>query len=157
MLKIPSKLSLWLSIAVAVMLFVGCVAGGFVMPSFADLMIDMRESANRVADISGGGRVLVLILAYMALAVVMLADILLFWLLQRVRREQVFTPTSVALIRGVSWCCFLLCGVFCGLGYYFRLAFLVAFMAVFLGLCLRVVKNVIEEATLIKSENDLTV
>jgi hypothetical protein len=30
-------------------------------------------------------------------------------------------------------------------------------MAVFLGICLRVVKNVIEEATEIKAENELTV
>lgn len=68
-----------------------------------------------------------------------------------------FTPASVALIRGVSWCCFLLCLVFGVLGKYFLLAYVVALAAVFLGLCLRVVKNVIEEATEIKMENDLTV
>jgi hypothetical protein len=47
--------------------------------------------------------------------------------------------------------------LFALLGWYFRLALAVGFVAVFVGLCLRVVKNVIEEATLIKSENDLTV
>jgi hypothetical protein len=35
--------------------------------------------------------------------------------------------------------------------------FFVAFAGIFLGLCVRVVKNVIEEATEIKAENDLTV
>ena len=34
---------------------------------------------------------------------------------------------------------------------------LTVFLAVFLGLCLRVVKNVLEEACRIKDENDLTV
>ena len=36
-------------------------------------------------------------------------------------------------------------------------ALALAFTAALLGLCLRVVKNVIEEATAIKAENDLTV
>ena len=57
----------------------------------------------------------------------------------------------------MSWCCFLLCLLFGILGIFFLLSFAVAFIAVFLGLCLRVVKNVIEEATQIKDENDLTV
>ena len=43
------------------------------------------------------------------------------------------------------------------LGLYFPLSFAVAFVAVFVGLCLRVVKNVLEEAVVLKSENDLTV
>lgn len=157
MLKIPSKWSVWLSIALSVVFFGICVAGTVVMPPLVTMLIDLPDNIGSRDAITDGGRVLVMILAYMALAVVMLADGLLFWLLQRVRRGQVFTPTSVSLIRGVSWCCFLLCGVFCGLGFYFQLAFIVAIMAVFLGLCLRVVKNVIEEATHIKSENDLTV
>ena len=37
------------------------------------------------------------------------------------------------------------------------IGFVLAFVAILLGLCLRVVKNVIEEATEIKAENDLTV
>ena len=127
------------------------------MPSLVTLLIDLPDTIGDRDAITDGGRVMVLVLAYMALAAMMLADALLFWLLQRVRRGEVFTATSVSLIRGVSWCCFLLSAVFCGLGIYFQLAFIVAIMAVFLGLCLRVVKNVIEEATLIKSENDLTV
>ena len=47
--------------------------------------------------------------------------------------------------------------LFVVLGYYFKLAVVVAVAAIFLGLCLRVVKNVIEKATEIKAENDLTV
>ena len=41
--------------------------------------------------------------------------------------------------------------------WYYLVALVLAFTAALLGLCLRVVKNVIEEATAIKSENDLTV
>ena len=79
-------------------------------------------------------------------------------LLLRVREGKVFTAESVGLISGISWGCYLVAGVFCGLAAYFTfVALLVAFVAAFLGLCLRVVKNVIEEATEIKAENDMTV
>ena len=81
----------------------------------------------------------------------------MFLLLLRVRAGNVFTMKSVALIRGVSWCCMLLGLIFGLLGIYFQLAFIVAFAGIFLGICLRVTKNVIEQATIIKSENDLTV
>jgi hypothetical protein len=37
------------------------------------------------------------------------------------------------------------------------MSYAIAFAALLLGLCLRVVKNVIEEATEIKRENDFTV
>ena len=78
-------------------------------------------------------------------------------LLFRVRKRSVFSETSVAMIRLSSWSCLLialLCILVIG---YFHMAAVLALAAGFLGLCLRVVKNVIEEATLIKSENDLTV
>ena len=91
------------------------------------------------------------------LAVFMLADALLFMILKRVKGGKVFTAETVSLIRGVSYCCFLVGLLFALLGIYFQLAFIVAFMAAFLGICLRVVKNVIEEATEIKAENELTV
>ncbi len=157
MLKIKSNHSITLSIVLSVLFFIGCVVGAFIMPSLTEMLIDVTDNIGNRADITNGGRTRVLCLAYAVLAVLVLADALLFSLLLRVRSGLVFTEKSVALIRGVSWCCFLLGAVFCGLGIYFQLAFIVAFAAIFLGLCLRVVKNVIEEATEIKSENDLTV
>ena len=157
MLKIPKKLSVNLSIAISVVLFLICVAGAFIMPALVNLLIDTPDNIGNRGDIREVGRVFVHVMAYLVLAAVMLADYLMFRLLFRVREGEVFTAKSVALIRGVSWCCYLLCAAFCGIGIYFQLAFIVAFAALFLGTCLRVVKNVIEEATEIKSENDLTV
>ena len=157
MLKIPKKLSVNLSIAISVVLFLICVAGAFIMPALVNLLIDTPDNIGNRGDIREVGRVFVHAMAYLVLAAVMLADYLMFRLLFRVREGEVFTAKSVALIRGVSWCCYLLCAAFCGIGIYFQLAFIVAFAALFLGTCLRVVKNVIEEATEIKSENDLTV
>ena len=157
MLKIPKTLSLYLSIAICVILFFVCIAGAFIMPALVDMLVDLPDNIGNRGDITQTGRSLVLILSYFILLCVLVADWLMFALLHRVKAGQVFTDQSVSLIRGVSWCCFLLGMAFCGLGIYFQLSFLVAFAAVFLGMCLRVVKNTIEEATQIKSENDLTV
>ena len=157
MLKIPSKRSLYLSIALSVIFFLVCITGAFIMPTLTEMLINAKDSIGNRGDITEAGRAFVLVLAYLVLAIVMLADVLLFFLLMRVRNGNVFTSQSVALIRGVAWCCLILALVFLGLGIYFQLALIVAFLAAFLGLSLRVVKNVIEEATEIKSENDLTV
>jgi len=157
MLRIPKKISINISLVIAVLFFAICIAAVFIMPERVNMLIDTPDSIGNRADISAAGRVFVHIMAYTALLAVLLADIMLFLLLLRVRVGKVFTDKSVALIRAVSWSCFLLCAAFCGLGIYFQLAFIVAFAALFLGMCLRVVKNAIEEATEIKCENDLTV
>ena len=127
------------------------------MPTIVETLIKIANNTGIQNEISENSKIFVLILAYGLLAVLILADSLLFSLLLRVRSSLVFTKESVALIRGVAWCCLLLGAVFIALGIYFQLAFVIAFAAIFLGICLRVVKNVIEEATEIKSENDLTV
>lgn len=81
----------------------------------------------------------------------------MFRLLRLVQKGQVFTAVSISSLRGISWCCVFAGLLFVLLGWYFPLSLAVGFVAVFVGLCLRVMKNVIEEATVIKSENDLTV
>lgn len=157
MLKIPSRLSIILSLTLSIIFFIICIVGAVFLPSITDILISVRDSMGIRENMSAENRLVVHILAYAVLAVIALADILLFSLLLRVRSGKVFTSASVGLIRGVSWCCCGISAVFAVLGIYFHLAFIVAFAAIFLGLCLRVVKNVIEEATEIKSENDLTV
>ena len=157
MLKVSRKVSLTLSMAIAAVFFAVCIYGLIIMPKLVTMLIDLPDNIGNRAAITDQGRLIVLILAYVILLVVMTAVIMMFILLRRVYCGKVFTAQSVALIRGVSWCCFLLCLVFAVLGKYFQLSFVVALAAVFLGLSLRVVKNVIEEATEIKMENDLTV
>ncbi len=156
MLKIPEKWSVRLSIGLAVVLLVACVAGAFVMPAFV-AKIAVVANATASPLITPAVETGILALGYLALAIVAVAGVLLLLLLWRVRQNRVFTPGCVALIRGISWCCYLLAGVFLGLGMWFYLSLVASFMVGFLGLCLRVVKNVIEEAIRIKDENDLTV
>lgn len=157
MLKIPRKMSITLSMIIAVAFFIVCMLGVVVMPKLVEMLIVLPDNIGNRGAVTDGDRLLILIIAYAVLAVTMIAVIMMFILLMRVYCGKVFTLRSVEFIRGVSWCCFLLCLLFGILGRYFQLSIIVALAAVFLGLCLRVVKNVIEEATEIKLENDLTV
>ncbi|MBR4048970.1 MAG: DUF2975 domain-containing protein [Clostridia bacterium] len=153
MLRISKRQSVNLSLAISVIFFVLCIAGAFALPFVLRLYVEMRNMSH----ISTDEFVYILVVAYLILAVFVLADVLLFKLLQRVKYGAVFTPKSVALIRGVSWCCLAASLLFCCVGIFFYICFAIGLAGIFLGLCLRVTKNVIAEATEIKSENDLTV
>ena len=107
--------------------------------------------------LGAGDAVLITAVGYCVVLLAMLADYLLFRLLLLVRAGEVFTARAVSLIRGVSWCALAISLLFLLATSYFLIALALAFTAALLGLCLRVVKNVIEEATAIKAENDLTV
>ena len=150
-------MSTLLTIILCVVLFVAVIVGAFYTPGIVGNIIQMTDITKSTQIVNSGGKTVLITLSYLMLLIIMTADILIFFLILRVRSGGVFTDKSVALIRGIAWCCFLISAVFCGIGLYFKLAFVVAFMAAFLGLCIRVVKNVIEQANKIKSENDLTV
>lgn len=157
MFKISSKLSIILSIGLCVAFLVLCVAGLFLMPMLVDTLIKIPDNIGFRNEITPNAETFVLVLAYLALVGGMVADVLLIAILHRVRGGKVFTPASVSILRAVSWCCFFICVVFGLIGIYFQLSYIVAFGVLLLGLCLRVIKNVLEEATAIKCENDLTV
>ena len=73
------------------------------------------------------------------------------------QQGEVFTLPNMIRLRRVSWCCFLCAGV-CLLGAFgFRPWLVVAVPAAFVGLIVRIVKNVFEQAALMKDELDYTV
>ena len=80
-------------------------------------------------------------------------------LLGNLRKEKVFTEENVRLLHRVSWCCAgaaLLCLI--GVGFYPPFLFAVAaagFMA--LALIVRIVRNVFQQALLMKDELDLMI
>jgi len=87
----------------------------------------------------------------------MAALICLHILLGNIKKENVFVGVNVKLLRAISWCCFAAAFVMVFASWYYLLFALMAVAVAFIGLILRVVKNVIEEAVRIKSENDLTI
>jgi len=87
----------------------------------------------------------------------MAALVCLHLLLGNIRKEKVFITGNVKLLRTISWCCFATALILVFAVKYYLLLGLVGITIGFLGLVLRVVKNVIEEAVHLKSENELTI
>lgn len=149
MLKISEKVSAKISVILSVVFLIAVAVAAVAMPWLAFEMMHMPSEQPHIA--------FVFAIVYAILVLAFAAGVFMLRLLHRIRRGEVFTEQSVAQLRGVSWCCLLAGGLFVLLGIYFPLSFAVAFVALFVGLCLRVVKNVLEEAVVLKSENDLTV
>ena len=152
MLKISKKSSVILSMVLSVG-FTALMIGFFIfMKPFVWSYVDFRIPDALIAD-----RIYILIIGYLISGVGIVAGALLILLLRRVSNSLVFSQKSVAYVRAISWCAVLMGILFLLLWKYFTVALLIAFAGIFLGLCVRVVKNVIEEAAEIKAENDLTV
>ncbi len=78
-------------------------------------------------------------------------------LLGNIRKDEVFTRQNVRYLRRISWCCITVSAITL-VGGFFYLPFLFIFVcAAFVGLMLRVVKNVMQSATELKEENELTI
>lgn len=152
MLRISKSASVTVSILLTALFCAVLLAAAFILPGFVRLI---APAAMRPLGLRDG--MLVLVSGYLILLFALLAAVMLIRLLLLVRSGSVFTAKAVSCIRGVSWCAFAIALVFLGMTWYYLVALVLAFTAALLGLCLRVVKNVIEEATAIKSENDLTV
>ena len=134
MFKIPSKVSVIISIILSIIFFVIIIGGAVIMPWLSDVLIDVSDNIGSRNEITDAGRMFVLVLAYLILLFMAAADTMLFGLLIRVRAGKVFTEKSVALIRGISWCAMFLFVAFGLLGKYFQLSFFVAFACLFLGI-----------------------
>ena len=81
----------------------------------------------------------------------------LWRLLRNIRAQVVFDAKNVALLRAVSWCC-VGAGVVCLVSSVYYLPFsAVAIAAGFMALIVRIVKNVFEQAILMKDDLDLTI
>lgn len=152
MLRISKNASVTVSIVLTALFCAVLLASAFILPDFVQLI---ASAALRPLGLRDG--IAILVSGYLILLFALLAAVMLIRLLLLVRSGSVFTAKAVSLIRGVSWCAFVIGLVFLIMSWYYLVALVLAFTAVLLGLCLRVVKNVIEEATAIKFENDLTV
>ena len=157
MLRISNKTSTVISIVFTFLMIVALIFLTWWLPDVVDSALNMEDNLGDRSAITETGRLWVLIDAYAMLAVAYVAVVLLFFLLRAVLREAVFSKTATNLLSAVSWCAFAEGLLFLPLGRWFQLAFAGAVAAFFIGLCLRVVKNVIEEAARIKAENDFTI
>jgi len=97
---------------------------------------------------------------YLCLAAGLIALVLLLRLLYGISHDQVFTLDNVKRLRLISYCGFaiaLIC-LLAGILIHALIAWtLIALVAAFLGLIMRVIKNVIDAARLLKEDSDYTI
>lgn len=148
------NISVKISLVIAILVLAALVAFAFVLPRLVDFYTSLRGRADFLTAFD---KITVKVMLYLILIPAFAADISLISLLRIVDRGEVFTVSSVKLLRFISYCCFAEVVLFTVISKYFILGIVVAFAALFLGIVLRVVKNVIEEAVAIKAENDFTV
>ena len=78
-------------------------------------------------------------------------------LMKNIMAEEVFTEKTVFLIRLLSWCCAAVSLVCFAAGFIYKPVWFVTLAAAFMMLILRVLKSVMEKATEMKNENELTI
>ncbi len=148
------NISVKISLVTAILVLGALVVFALVLPRLVDFYTSLR---GRSDFLTSSDKIAVKIMLYLILIPAFAADVSLISLLRIVDRGEVFTASSVNLLRVISYCCFSEVVLFTAISKYFILGLVVAFAALFLGIVLRVVKNVIEEAVTIKAENDFTV
>ena len=149
--KISSKLSTTLSMllcgALAAVIAVIC----FRMPEWLGWLLFVFGKPSEVF-------VPTLCIVYFTALIAYGAIALLFVLLCRIRRGEVFTSGNVSCLRALSWLCLCAAACYAALSVWFiAVAPIIAFACAFMGAILRVVKNAFEIAVDLKAENDLTV
>lgn len=150
MLKINKILSSKITLILGYVMLVSMVGITVFLPWVWKGMLLVFRGGN-------GYYMLTLAILYPSAILGIITCILIIRLLKRVNRGNVFTEKSVSIIRGISWCCIGVSPLFFALGFFYIIFYVAAFFTAFLGLIVRAVKNVMEEATTIKQENDLTV
>ncbi len=168
MLKISKKASVTLSLTIAVtfaVLLILSVLSLLLIYSFPEL----REIF--ISPWYWTDKKIYIIPTLIELFIAFIADIKLIQILRNIKNEIVFETKNVESVRMISWCCFgeMLVFLLEAIYYHFteggspaqKLAALIllviTFVCGFVGIVVRVVKNILEEATAIKNENDFTV
>ena len=78
-------------------------------------------------------------------------------MLLNIKADEVFIAQNVSYLRTISWCCFAVFGIAALGGIFYVPFFAVSVAAGFVGLILRVVKNVMQTATKMREESELTI
>ncbi len=152
-----NKASILISAVLGIVFFVGLAVSCIWVPAFVDSILSVPDNFGFRNEVTSLGRGLIIADIYSIIAVGEIAIVFMFFLLKRVSLGKVFTKITGKILNFVSICCFAegilaLLLIFC-----FQVVICAAFAAFFLGFCLLIVKNVINEGTRIKDENDFTI
>lgn len=150
-----SKYSVVLSLVVCFAVAAVLVVSFFTVPSIAKIYFGTWHGFSE--DIVSLVTKTVLTCYYPSALLGLVALASLIKMLFNIKAERTFIPANVTALRVISWCCFIVAALcFVGANVYLSLGF-VSVAAGFVGLILRVVKNVMQSAVELKSENDLII
>ncbi|NLC96034.1 MAG: DUF2975 domain-containing protein [Erysipelotrichaceae bacterium] len=110
-----------------------------------------------IASVFEKYKIFYIISTYSCLSVGFYILISLSKLLNNIDKEEIFTKENIALLRYISWACFVIALIGMISIIYDYAWVIVFFVGVFMGMLLRVIKNVFSRALEIKEENDFTV
>jgi len=145
MFRIPKRISIIITQIFTGVIFILLVAGAIFLPRI-------------IAKYFAAAHVLpCFIIFYAVIAVAFVILFILHFFLNNIRRDEIFVDKNVFYLRILSWLCVMECLAFLVLAYYFLISFLLSFACLFLTAIIRVIKNVMEDATAIKNENDYTI
>ena len=121
-----------------------CVLGWFLRNSQPPEQIDLFKSA-------------VLTCYYVSMPFAAVTLFSLIKMLFAINREEIFIDANIRRLRRISWCCFAVAIITLIGSYFYHPIVIIAIAAGFMGLIIRVVKNVMNSAKLLREENDLTI
>ncbi len=156
-MKHSKNLSLFLSIVFSLVGFAAILFTAILLPFYVEW-----KCTNTLSLFTGelptfAEKVFVYIDGYLLLALALIADGVLLALLWLTKNGEIFTSKAVFFLKIISRLTVLVGVLFALLTPWFKMACAVGFVIIFVGLVVKVVKNVIEEATAIKEENDFTI
>ena len=141
-------LSLVLVRIVFALIIVSCFVGPYIVKMYDEGIIKLTGQSVFVP---------LIVTLYCSAGPAILLVIALDRLLSNIRHDKVFIPANVKILRLISYCCFAVSVIFIYFSFIRPFAWLVVIAAAFFGLILRVIKNVFEQAIILKEENDFTI
>lgn len=152
-----SEKSVKVSIAVCIFLFVVLGVLVFLAPFLFELYLTAYRGFAPEGEALAMLKKVFMLVFYPCgvFAAVILSSLLS--LLHNIKSGDIFTLKNVRYLRTVSLCCFAISVITLVGGFFYMPFLVVAFAGAFVGLMLRVLKNVMQTASEMREENDLTI
>ncbi len=147
------KRSIVLSIAVCFIISVVLAFCTFALPG----MLSWYFGKAQAIEVPVLLKTAVLTCFYISLPFAFIALFSLIKMLFAINREEIFINANIKRLRTISWCCFAVAFITIVGGWFYYPLAIIAIAAGFMGLILRIVKNVMYSAKMLREENDLTI
>lgn len=147
------KLSLYVCYLLSILLLVLLIAGPIILDTYLSNYRGFTPNGEAIKDIK-------LVFGCVFYPSSIFAGIILYSLiklLNNINKNEILTRVNSAILRLVSWCCFIIALITLVGGLFYMPFIFISLAGGFVGIMLRVLKNVMQTAAEIREENDLTI